>query len=76
MSESCSKEKYYRELFIYLFFTSIGLVLKKYDTCHLKASRWEKKSRMSLIRIGSVSFPKSIEVFCGGLSYKAVLMLI
>lgn len=57
MSESCSNEKHYRELFIY-FFTPIGLVFKKYDTCHLKTSRWEKKSHTLPIKFGSLSVPQ------------------
>lgn len=45
---------------IFFFLPQLVLFLKKYDTCHLKTSRWEKKSHMISIKIGSFCLPESI----------------
>lgn len=46
---------------------------KKYDTCHLKTSRWEKKLRVLSIKIGSFCLPGSMKVFHGNLRRSAGL---
>lgn len=58
ISESCSNEKHDRDFFFFL--PQLVLFSKKYDTCHLKTSRWEKKSHMISIKIGSFCLPESI----------------
>lgn len=56
--------------YLFIFFTPTGLVFKKYDTCHLKTSRWEKQSHTLPIKVGPLSLPKRIQVFHGSLGNK------
>ena len=47
-------------IYLFVYFTPIGPVFKKHDTCHLKTSRWEQRSHTLPLKVGSSSLPKSI----------------
>lgn len=69
MSESCSNEKHYRDFFPYLNWFCFQ------ETWHmpLKTSRWEKKSHMLSIKIGSFVPQRAFKYSMGAWEIGAVL---